>query len=52
MVISCKEYGELLEASIKLKRTIFRVQECRVSHCAILNGKCPLFAKYMNSHYE
>lgn len=53
MVISRKEYIELLDKSIKLHRTsMFRVNDCRIPNCAILNGKCPLLNKCMNPKKE
>lgn len=50
VVITHKEYMELLDRSIELKRT-FHVssEKCQVSSCAILKGTCPLLSKFMNS---
>lgn len=53
VVITHKEYMELLDKSIKLSRiSMFRVNNCQVSNCAILNGTCPLLNKIMNSKKE
>lgn len=52
VVITRKEYLELLERSIEFKRTYFRVSKCQVSNCAILNGSCPLLNKIMDSKKE
>lgn len=52
VVITRKEYLELLERSIEFKRTYFRVSNCQVSNCAMLNGRCPLLNKIMDSKKE